>query len=86
MTPSRTIGAIAVLALAFSVLSVFAGVVADPVQRHLGRHRRLLGQLVDSLARSLRGGDPGRVAAHDPWIARLLDVVDLLRTAWSKLH
>ena len=81
-----TIGAMAGLALAFSVLSAFAGVVADPVQRRIGRHRRLLERLVAALGHSLHGGDPGRFAVRDHWIARLLDVVDLLRTAWSKLH
>ena len=87
-TPSllATIGAMAGLVLAFSVLSAFAGVVADPVQRRLGRHRRLLERLVATLGHSLRGGDPGRFAVREHWIARLLDVVDLLRTAWSKLH
>ena len=87
-TPSllATIGAMAGLALAFSVLSAFAGVVADPVQRRIGRHRRLLERLVAALGHSLHGGDPGRFAVRDHWIARLLDIVDLLRTAWSKLH
>ena len=87
-TPSllATVGAMAGLALAFSVLSAFAGVVADPVQRRLGRHRRLPKRFVAALGGSLRGGDPGRFAVGDHWIARLLDVVDLLRTAWSKLH
>jgi len=87
-TPSllATTAAMAGLALAFSVLSAFAGVVADPVQRRLGRHRRLLERLVAALGRRLRGGDPGRFAVRDPWIARHLDVVDLFRTAWSKLH
>ena len=61
-------------------------IVADPVQRRIGRHRRLLERLVAALGRSLRGGGPGRFAVRDHWIARLLDVVDLLRTAWSKLH
>ena len=39
-------------------------------------------------ATDVRGddGDPGRFAVRDHWIARLLDAVDLLRTAWSKLH
>ena len=87
-TPSllATIGAMAGLALAFSVLSAFSGVVADPVQRRFGRHRRLLERLVAALERSLRDGGPGRFAIRDHWIARLLDVVDLIRTAWSKLH
>ena len=87
-TPSllATIGAMAGLALAFSVLLAFASVVADPVQRRLGRHRMLLERLFATLGRSLRGGDPGRFAVCDHWIAELLDVVDLFRTAWSKLH
>ena len=37
----------------------FAGVVADSVQRRIGRHRRLLERLVAALRQSLRGGDTG---------------------------
>ena len=85
-SPLATVGAMTGLALAFSVLSAFSGVVADPVQRRVGRHRRLLERLVAALGRSLRGGGPGRFAVRDHWIARIIDVVDLLRTAWSKLH
>ena len=45
-----------------SVTRVGTAVVADPVQRRLGRHRRLLERLVAALGRSPRGGDPGRSA------------------------
>ena len=50
-TPSllATIAAMAGLALAFSMLTAFAGVAANPVRRRLGRHRRLLEQLVVEL-------------------------------------
>ena len=87
-TPSllATIAAMAGLALAFSMLTAFVGVVANPVRRRLGRHRRLLERLVVALGRRLRGGAPGRFAVRDHWTARILDVVDLFRTAWSKLH
>ena len=81
-----TIATMAGLALAFTVLSAFAGVVADSVQRRLRRHRRLLERFVAALGRRLHGGDLGRFAVRDHWIARLLDVVDPFRTAWSKLR
>ena len=72
-------------------------IVADAVDRNLeamrahGRwstttYRRLLERLVAVLGRNLRGDGPGRFAVRDHWLVRLLDAVDLLRTAWSKLH
>lgn len=74
------------LALAFSLLSAFAGIVADPVHRPLGIHRRRLRRLVAAIERNLRGDGPERFVVRDHYIARILDVADLLRVALSKLH
>ena len=84
--PLATIGVTLALALAFSVLSAFAGIVADPVQRALGMHQRRLGRLVDALERELRGEGPERFEVRDHYVARIIDVADLLRAAWSKFH
>lgn len=88
VTPSlpATVGVTVGLALAFSVLSAFAGVAADPIQRRLGLHRRRLERLVAAIERSLAGDGPERFVVRDHYVARVLDVADLLRVAWSKLH
>ena len=84
--PLATIGITLALALAFSVLSAFAGIVADPVQLALGLHQRRLGRLVDALERDLRGEGTERFMVRDHYVARILDLADLLRAAWSKFH
>jgi hypothetical protein len=65
-----------------AVLTAFAGVVADPVQRRLGLHRRRLGRLIDVVERHLRGED-ARMVVRDHYVARLLDLFDLLRVAYK---
>lgn len=70
-----------VLAVA-AVLTAFAGVVADPVQRRLGLHQRRLHRLVDVVERHLRGED-ARLVVRDHYVARLLDLFDLLRVAYK---
>jgi Family of unknown function (DUF6635) len=64
-----------------AVLTAFAGVVADPVQRRLGLHRRRLTRLVDVLEQYLRG-EEARLVVRDHYVARLLDLFDLLRVAY----
>ncbi|MGE5147807.1 MAG: DUF6635 family protein [Candidatus Eiseniibacteriota bacterium] len=64
-----------------AVLTAFAGVVADPVQRRLGLHRKRLDRLVDVLEQHLRGED-ARMVVRDHYVARLLDLFDLLRIAY----
>jgi SAM-dependent methyltransferase len=64
-----------------ALLTAFAGVVADPVQRRLGLHRRRLVRLVDVLEQQLRGED-ARMVVRDHYVARLLDLFDLLRVAY----
>lgn len=64
-----------------SVLAAFAGIIADPVQRALGIHRRRLEKLVDSIEADLLDGGPGnfRVRAH--YVARLFDFFEAVRLA-----
>ena len=64
------------LVLLGAVFAAFAGIVADPLQRRLGIHRRRLHRLVDALeAESLGTLDRG-FAAPEHYYARLFDVVD----------
>lgn len=64
-----------------SVIAAFAGIVADPVQRALGIHRRRLEMLIDSIEADLLDGGPGtfRVRAH--YVARLFDFFEAVRLA-----
>ena len=61
----------------------FAGVVTDPVQRHLGLHRRRLERLVDSLEAELKGRGDSRFVVRDHYVARILDLMDILRAAYK---
>lgn len=64
-----------------SVLAAFAGIVADPVQRALGIHRRRLESLVESIEVDLLDAGSGnfRVRAH--YVARLFDFFEAVRLA-----
>ncbi len=66
-----------VLAVA-AVLSAFAGVLTDPLQRRMGLHKRRLDKLLAALERELTGSIPERMALHDHYVARILDLVDML--------
>ena len=66
------------LVLVPAALSAFAGVAADPVQARLGIHDRRLGRLLDALEDRLLGKAGPGFNPREPWIARILDLVDLL--------
>lgn len=74
LVAGATAGVIGVAALA----TAFAGIVADPVQRATGLHRRRLNALVDSLEKGFHGSDSAGFVAYDLYVARLLDLGDLL--------
>ncbi|WP_340108184.1 DUF6635 family protein [Pikeienuella sp. HZG-20] len=80
MTPavpvSLVAGVTAGLAASASVLAAFAGVVADPVQRGLGLHRRRLLRLIDALERQFVEGEAAGFVAREHYVARLLDLMD----------
>lgn len=69
------------LMLLAATCAAFAGLIADPVQRRLGLHKRRLLRLIDALER--QASDP-RIAfnVRDHYVARLLDLFDLLNTAY----
>lgn len=68
--------------VAAAALSAFAGVIADPVQRRLGLHERRLERLVDAVGQALGGDGAARLPVKDHYVARLLDLFELLRAAW----
>lgn len=76
VSPSMVIGTTAVLMLAASVFAAFSGVIADPVQRRLGVHRRRLHRLIDALERQFARADTAGFSAREHYVARLLDLMD----------
>jgi hypothetical protein len=65
-----------------TVAAAFAGVVADPVQRRLGLHDRRLHKLLDALERQMLDPASPGFAAHDHYVARLMDLFDLVGAAY----
>jgi hypothetical protein len=69
------------LMAASAVLAAFSGVVADPLQRRLGLHRRRLVRLIDALERHFTSAT-GDFVARDHYVARLLSLFELLSGAY----
>jgi hypothetical protein len=66
-----------------AIAAAFAGIIADPVQRRLGIHQRRLHRLIDALERQVCDGDAeAGLVVRDHYVARLLDLVDLLSGAY----
>jgi Family of unknown function (DUF6635) len=74
LVAGATAGVLGVATLA----TAFAGMVSDPVQRALGLHRRRLLAFVDSLEAGFTRSDAGGFVAYDLYVARLMDLSDLL--------
>jgi len=66
-----------------SIAAAFAGILADPVQRKLGLHQRRLLRLIEALERQWNAEHHNAgFVARDPYVARLLDLFDLLGSAY----
>lgn len=66
--------------------AAFAGILTDPLQRRLGLHTRRLHRMLDALERQmLDPAAPGYVV-HDHYAARLMDLLDLLGSAYRLAH
>ena len=68
-----------------SVATAFAGVVTDPIQRGLGLHRRRLLRMLNVLERNFQDKEARAFVAREVYAARLLDLVDVLRTVHRAL-
>ena len=76
--PFLVVGATAGVLGVAAVATAFAGMVSDPVQRTLGLHHRRLNRFIDSLEDAFLHSDAGGFCAYDIYVARLMDLVDLL--------
>ncbi|MEW6442385.1 MAG: DUF6635 family protein [bacterium] len=69
-----------------AVLTTFAGVVADPLQARLGIHERRLMKLVGSVEEALAGSTESTYRLKDQYVARVFDILDLLKTAAKAMY
>jgi hypothetical protein len=65
-----------------AVVTAFAGVLTDPLQRAFGVHRRRLHRLINALGVELKG-DRQAFQVRDHYAARIFDLVDLARMAYQ---
>lgn len=73
------------LLLALGTVTALTGVITDPVQCALGLHQRRLHRLLDALERELMG-EQGSLQLRDAYVARVFDVLDLIRAAVRALR
>ena len=69
------------LMLAATTFAAFAGVVADPLQRATGLHRARLMRMLAALERQMSDPSAPGFAVHDHYVARLLDLFDIIGAA-----
>lgn len=83
--PSMTLiaGLTGGLLAAASVAAAFAGIITDPVQRRLGLHQQRLHRMLDTLERQMLDPEAPGFALHDHYVARLLDLLDLMGAVYQ---
>lgn len=69
---------------ALGILSAISGMVTDPLQEVLGLHQNRLQRLLDAIESQLTGSG-GDFRLRDIYVARVLDLVGLLRAAMQAL-
>ena len=65
-----------------ALLAAFSGIVTDPINRRLGLHRRRLFRLLSEIEQALCGANGQGVSLRDYYLARLIDILDLVAGAW----
>jgi hypothetical protein len=65
--------------IASVVVSAFAGIITDPIQRALGFHHDRLIRLLDGLEEAFLGSD-ARLRVPEQYAARLIDMMDVIAT------
>jgi hypothetical protein len=64
-----------------AIFSAFSGIITDPVQARLGIHEKRLQRLIDSLENTLMDKGDSDLKLRVKYLARVFDILDLLKTA-----
>lgn len=73
------------IAIALSLVSVFIGVLTDPIQAKLGLHQRRLKKLVRAVGDDLLGKQGEEFQLREKYMGRLFDVIDMLTVVGRSL-
>ena len=85
-TPLLAFGFSGGLLMVGAILSAFAGVVADPVQRRIGLHQRRLRRLIDAMERQMLDPASSGYVVIDRYVARLIDLVDAVTAIYRMVR
>lgn len=77
-SPLLVSGSVAGLFGIAALTATFAGVISDPVQRQLGLHQRRLTALIGAIEKDFHNESTEGYVAYDIYVARLLDLSDVL--------
>ncbi len=64
-----------------SIFTAFSGIITDPLQARLGIHEKRLNRLIDSLEETLMVKGDIDLKLREKYLARVFDLIDLLKTA-----
>jgi len=66
---------------AMAIITSFTGIITDPIQAKLGLHQQRLNKFVNSLEQELKGIGDSKFEIKDQYLARVFDVLDMVKTA-----
>jgi hypothetical protein len=66
---------------ALALLSSFIGIITDPIQVKLGIHKKRLNKFIDMFQSELKGTGKSEYKIKDHYLARVFDIIDLLKVA-----
>ena len=69
------------LMAALAIITTFTGIITDPLQAKLGIHQNRLLKFIDAFNAELLGAGPSQYKIKDQYVARVFDILDLLKTA-----
>lgn len=79
-SPGLVVASVSGAMAALGILSAFSGLVSDPLQEAMGLHQKRLHRLLDAIERQLVG-EEGDFRLRSVYVARVVDIIDLLRSA-----
>lgn len=69
------------LMAALAIITTFTGIITDPLQAKLGIHQKRLLKFIDAFKEELLGAGQSQYKIKDQYVARVFDILDLLKTA-----
>ena len=69
------------LMAALAIITTFTGIITDPLQAKLGIHQKRLLKFIDAFKEELLGAGQSQYKIKDQYVARVFDILDLLKAA-----